>query len=179
MINNLPQFTETSGSGNGIGAFNLNIKSFLFQLITFVIVLLILKRWVLPKLIETIEQRRQALEKSLTQAKQTEEVLARAQTHAEEILAAARHQADEALTEAKKTAGTLITDAEEVAAKRAGLIIKEAEARLSQERDKLRQELREELAELVADATEKIIHEKLDVRRDMSLIERAIKGVVG
>jgi F-type H+-transporting ATPase subunit b len=55
------------------------------------------------------------------------------------------------------------------------LIIKEAETRLDSERQKLRQDLRAELADLVAEATEKIIAEKLDKNRDMQLIDRAIK----
>lgn len=173
MINLNPQFADASG----IGAFNLNLKAFVFQLITFAIVLMVLRRWVLPKLVSTLDERRVTLEKSLTQAKQTEEILAKAETRSEEILAAARAQADEALAEAKKAGAGVITEAEVAAATRAGLIIKEAEARLSEERDKLRQELRKELAELVADATERIIDERLDVKRDMSLIERAIRGV--
>lgn len=174
MINLNPQFADASG----IGAFNLNVKAFLFQLITFVIVLLVFRRWVLPKIISTLDERRLTLEKSLTQAKQTEETLAKAEERSEEILAKARAQADEALAEAKKAGAGVIAGAEAAAAARATLIIKEAEARLQQERDKLRQELRKELAELVAVATEKIIDEKLDSQRDMSLIERAIRGVI-
>ena len=173
MHNVVPQFAASGG----IGAFNINLKAFLFQLATFVIVLYVLKRWVLPKLISTMDERRVTLEKSLTQAKQTEETLAKAEQSAEAILASARAAADEALAEAKKAGAGVIADAETAAGNRAALIITEAESRLSEERDKLRQDLRKELAELVADATEKIINEKLDVKRDMSLIERAIRGV--
>ena len=179
MISPPPQLADTSQTASGLGAFNLNVKEFLFQLITFVLVLLVLKRWVLPKLLATLEERRQTLEKSLVQAKQTEETLIRAEAKAEDILARARAQADQALAEAKKASGNVIADAETAAAERASIIIKEAEARLGEEREKLRQELRGELAELVADATEKIIHQKLDTRRDMSLIERAIRGIAG
>jgi F-type H+-transporting ATPase subunit b len=177
VINLSPQFAEASTSG--IGAFNINLKAFIFQLVTFVLVLFVLKRWVLPPLIATMDTRRETLEKSLVDAKQTEELLAKAEVRAEEILAKARVQADEALAETKKTASGIIADAEGAAGDRAAIIVKEAEARLGEERDKLRQELRAELAELVADATEKIIHEKLDTKRDMSLIERAIKGIAG
>lgn len=177
MINISLQFAETGGSANGIGAFNLNLKSFLFQLITFIIVLLILRRWVFPKLVATIEQRQQTLENSLVQAKKTQEALASAETKAEEILARARAQADEALAEAKKAAAAIIADGETAAGKRAALIIKEAEMRLEEERKKLRQELRQELAVLVAEATEKIIEQKLDAKHDMSLIERTIRSL--
>jgi F-type H+-transporting ATPase subunit b len=180
-LTNLPiQFAQASDSGSsGLGAFNLNVKGFLFQLVTFLLVLLILRKLIVPKLVETIDKRRETLEQSLEHARQTEEALAQAETRAEDILTRARAQADEALAEAKDAGAGIVAQAETAAGERAGLIVKEAEARLGEEREKLRTELRAELADLVADATEKIIHEKLDPKRDMSLIERAIKGIAG
>ena len=59
-----PKFAESSG----ISSLGINLKGFLFQLITFVIVLLILRRYVFPKLVATLEARRSALEQSLAQA---------------------------------------------------------------------------------------------------------------
>ena len=79
LLNNMSlDFAQASG---GIGAFNLNLKSFLFQLITFALVLLVLKRWVLPPLMKTMENRRLALEQSLADAKATEEALALSLIH--------------------------------------------------------------------------------------------------
>jgi F-type H+-transporting ATPase subunit b len=140
-----------------------------------VLVLWILRKWAFPKIIETIEARRETLEKSLVQAKQTQEALARAEVRADEIIAKSRAQADDVLAEAKKAASEVIAKGETAAGQRAALIIKEAETRLDSERQKLRQDLRAELADLVAEATEKIIAEKLDKNRDMQLIDRAIK----
>ena len=177
MISSLSQFAETSSSQSGLGAFNVNLKSFIFQLITFVLVVLLFRKWVLPPINKTLEQRRQAVEKSLEDAKKTEEALAQAESKAEEILAKARTQADEAIADAKKAATGMISDAESAGVKRAQTIIQEAEKHLDQERQKLRTELRAELADLVADATEKLIHEKIDAQKDMSLIEKVLKGV--
>lgn len=177
MIDISLKFAEADSSTSGIGAFNLNLKSFFFQLITFVIVLLVLRRWVFPKLTATLEQRRQTLENSLVQAKKTEEILTKAEVKAEEIIGKARGQADEALSEAKKAAADIIAVGEAEAGQRAALIIKEAETRLEDEREKLRQQLRQELAGLVADATEKIIEEKLDDQHDLSLIQRVVRGM--
>ncbi len=179
MTNIAPKFADSGSSASGIGAFNLNIKTFLFQLITFVLVLLVFRKWVVPKLVATLDQRQRTLEQSLEHAKQTEEALAKAEVRAEDILSRARAQADESLSEAKNAAAGVVANAETAAAERANLIIKEAESRLAEEREKLRQELRAELAELVANATEKIIHEKLNEKKDMSLIERAIRGIAG
>lgn len=174
MFNTPLQFAETSGS-SGIGAFNINLKGLIFQFVTFVIVLLVFKRWILPPLLKTLEDRRKILEQSLTDARQTQEALAQAEDKAEEIIAKARTHADETFAQARKSAEAHIVNAETAAAERAALIIKDAEAHLDQERQQLRSELRAELAELVADATEKIIHQKLDKQADRALIERSLK----
>jgi F-type H+-transporting ATPase subunit b len=173
------QFAQADSGGSGLGAFQLNIKDFIIQLVTFVLVFLILRKWVVPKLAATIDGRQRTLEESLENARRTEEALKQAEARAEEILGKARAQADEALAEAKDAGAGVISQAEAAAAARAETIVKEAESRLNDEREKLRKELHDELAGLVADATEKIIHEKLDEKKDMSLIERAIKGIAG
>lgn len=171
MFNIIPKFADASG----IGAFNINLKAFLFQLVTFVLVVLAFRRWVLPPILKTMQERQKTLEKSLEQAQATQEALARAESRAEEIIAGARVAADEALAEGRKGAEGIVAGAEASAAERAVLIIKDAEAKLDQERQQLRSELKAELAELVADATEKIIRQKLDGPADRALIERSLK----
>jgi F-type H+-transporting ATPase subunit b len=172
----LPLQVAQSSSG-GISSLGINLKSFIFQLITFLIVLLILRRWVFPKLVATLEARRKTLEESLVQARQTEETLHQAETKAGEILKQARTQADAALAEAGSKAEEIIAKGEAAAAERAARIIKEAEARLGQERERLHSELRKELAGLVAIATEKVLAKKLDEREDRALIERSLKEI--
>jgi F-type H+-transporting ATPase subunit b len=103
--------------------------------------------------------------------------LAKAEARAEEILIKARTQADKSLADAKQASRGVISEAEAAAEKRANLIIDEARAQLDEERQKLRHELRTELADLVAIATEKIIEEKLDQKRDATLIDRAIRSL--
>lgn len=170
-----PQFAESSSSG--ISSLGINLKSFIFQLITFLIVLLILRRWVYPKLVATLEERRKTLEESLTQAKQTEEALARAEAQAGELLRKARAEADAALADANTRVEEIIAKGEETASVKAARIIKDAEEHLDKERQRLHNDLRQELAELVASATEKVLQKKLDEREDRALIERSLREI--
>lgn len=174
MLNFTPQFAETTSSG-GISSLGVNLKSFIFQLITFVIVLLILRRYVFPKLVATLEERRKTLEESLVQAKKTEEALTKAEEKANHILHQAREQADEALAEAKNQAREMVNKSEESAREQASRIIKETETVIAQEHTKLREELKGELASLVAEASEKVLRAKLSSSEDEKLIERSVK----
>jgi len=176
LVINLPvQLAEANSPGNGLGAFNLNVKSFLFQLATFVIVLLVLRRWVFPKLVHTLEERRKVLEDSLLKAKQTEEKLAEAEAQAEQIILKARQQADAALAEARSGAKEVLAKAESAAGQQAARLIKDAQEHLAQESNKLRAQLKGELANLVVLTTEKVLRKKLDGPEDARLIEQSIK----
>lgn len=167
---------ETSKeAAGGLSALGLDVKLFLFQFITFVIVLLILKKFVFTKLVATLEHRRETLEKSLDQAKETQQALKSAEAEAAKLLSSARSQADGLLSDASKQAQELMSEAEKKGSEKAERIVAEAKEQLSHERDALRHELRAELAELVIVATEKVINEKLDSNKDETLIKEAIK----
>ena len=172
---NIPFGAESAGSG--IGAFGVNIKSLLFQFITFVLVVMILRRFVFPKLIATLEKRREALEESLAAAKKAQESLVGAEAKVEELIKSAREDADEAIADAGRKAQEVIASAEKVGAEKAARIITEAEQHLGIEREKLRSELRNELAALVTKATEKVLHTKIDSNADTALISSAVKEI--
>jgi F-type H+-transporting ATPase subunit b len=163
---------------SGFGAFNINVKSFIFQLITFVLVLIMFKKWVLPPLMKTIDARRQAVEESLTKAKQTEEALAKAEEKSAQIIKAAREQADRSLAEVSAQAKDIIAKAEAAAGVQAQRLVEEATEQLGHERLKLEEQLRGELADLVIMTTEKVLRQKIDKKQDVLLVENAIKELV-
>lgn len=177
MIHTLPQFAQASDSSGGLGAFHLNVKDFIIQLVTFLLVLLVFRKWVVPKLIATMDLRQKTLEQSLQNAKATEAALAKAETQAEEILANTRKKADEALSEARNAGSTIIAEAETAASVRAAAIVKEAEERLGYEREQMFSELKAELAGLVVVATEKVLHQKVNEQQDRALIEQSLKDI--
>jgi len=174
LFNVNPQFAASS---SGIGSLGINLKGFIFQLLTFVIVLLILRRWVFPKLVATLEARRKTLEESLVQAKATQEALTKAEERAEQILHKAREQADVSLADAREQAKNLITKAESSAEDQAKRVLKEAEQHLSQQQNRLREELKDELTDLVVLTTEKVLRSKLNPEEDAKLIEQSIKEI--
>jgi F-type H+-transporting ATPase subunit b len=169
----IPKFAESSS--DGISSLGLNLKSFIFQLITFLIVLAVLWKWVFPKLIATLEERRKVLEESLEQARKTEETLRKTEANAANILSMARGEADAALADAQTRAKEIIVEAEKSGEAAAERIVKEAEAHLGQERTKLRDEIKEELADLVVVTTEKVLGKRLNTQEDMVFIKDSIK----
>jgi F-type H+-transporting ATPase subunit b len=166
---------QIAASSGGISSLGLNVKAFVFQLITFLIVLGILSKWVFPRLVAILEDRRKVLEEGLEHAKQTEEALKQAEAKSAELLHQAREQADQALADAKNQAKEIVAAAEKAGAQSAERIVKEAGEQLGRERNKLRSELKEELAGLVVQTTEKVLQERMNAKEDLELIRNKIK----
>jgi F-type H+-transporting ATPase subunit b len=79
------------------------------------------------------------------------------------------------LSDAQARAKEIIAEAEKSGEAASLRIVKEAEAHLGQERNKLRDEIKEELADLVVATTEKVIGKRLSAQEDMGLIKDSIK----
>lgn len=165
---------ETTEAAGGIAALGLNVQGFLFQLITFVIVLLILRKFVFGKLVATLEARQKAVEDSLKNAAETEEKLAKAEKTIAGMLSQARKEADALVSAGHKEAAQMVEAAEQKAVTRAEHIVKEAKASMDVEVAKAREALKKETATLVAAATAHVIGEKLDPAKDAKLIDAAL-----
>lgn len=165
---------EATEAAGGIAALGLDWKAFLFQLISFVIVLLVLRKFVFGKLINTLEARQKAVDDSLKNAAETEEKLKSAEKTIAGMLSDARKEAEELVAAGHKEAAQMVEAAESKAVKRAEHIVAEAKASMDVELGKAREALKKETALLVAAATEQIIGEKLDATRDAKLIDAAL-----
>jgi len=170
--NVIPLFAEARG--NALGALGLNVQSFLFQLITFVLLLLILRKYAFPQLVRTLEERRKAVEQSIDQAKQTEAAMHKAEQQIEHMLREARDQAGELVAAGHREAAKMVEAAEAKASKRAEQIVKDAHTDMQHELAKAREALVRETAQLVAEATGVIIKEKVDAGKNAALITKAL-----
>ncbi len=167
---------ETAEQAGGLAALGLDVKSFLFQLITFVLLLLILRKWAFPVLVKTLEDRRIAVEKSIDQAKHTEAAMQDAEKNISKLLAEARDEAAELVAAGQREAAKMVEEAETKAAQRAEHIVKEAQVSMEHEISQAKAALKKETAELVAEATGMILKEKVDAGKNAELISKALQA---
>lgn len=168
--------TIIASEQTGIGALGLNIKSIIFQIIAFAIVLWILNKFAIKKFLKVMDARRAELEKGLNQADEAKVALEKAAQKADETLAEARDEADTILSAAHGEAAQMLKDVEDKAAQKADRIVKEAREQLGRDVEKARKDLKAETTQLVAQATGIVLNEKLDVKKDAALIERSLGG---
>ena len=175
-MNQLVQFGAEQTTG-GIGALGLNVQGFFFQLITFVLVLLLLQKFVYSRLVDTLETRRKAVIDSLDNAKEAAVELEKASEKTAELLKQARKDASEITGLAEKEANKVIEAAEEKANKKAAHILDQANARIESEIDSAKKSLQNEMVLLVTAATERVIDQKLDAKGDARLIQKSLEEV--
>src|ERR1700674_711408 len=147
------------------------------ELITFLVMLAILARYVYPRIVEVAEARQRAIAQQL---KEAEEARAAAQAQLEEATAKlndARKSAQSVLDAAAKSAEQLRQELRQKADEEAKRSVENARKQIEAERDQAIRTVRTEVADLVVTATEKVIGETLDDAKHRRLIERAIEEV--
>lgn len=167
---------EAAASPNLFQALGIDLKLLITQALAFLILVAILNKFVYPVLIKSIEERRKAIEAGLEEAKKAQELLEQTEVKVEKLLKEARTDADELLQRAQAEAAGMVSDAEGKAKTRAEQIVKDAHSQLEADVVKARQALKRDTIELVAMATERIIHEKVDASKDAQLIDTALSG---
>jgi F-type H+-transporting ATPase subunit b len=174
MISALTQLASTENA-SGIGALGFDPKAFLIQLTTFILAFLVLRRFAFGPIVKLLNERRETIEHGVKLGDEMRQQKAELEKQVEAQLHEARVEADKMIAGAEETARESIREAEEKARDKATNIVAEAEGRIATETAKARKALEGELAGLVAEATEAVIQEKVDAKKDAALIDRALK----
>lgn len=175
MISHLSNFAESS---SGLGALGVDGKAFIIQLITFILAFVILKKYAFKPIIKVLDARRETIESGVQLGEEMKQERSKLDAEVEKALQEGRKKADAIIAGAQDTAKDTIREAEDKAKVKAANIVKEAESRIVQDTARARKQLESELVGLISDATEAIIDEKVDSKKDAELIERALKGRV-
>ncbi len=163
-------------SAKGIGALGISGSAFLIQLITFVLVYFVLRKFAIGPITKMLQARREVIESGVSLGEEMKVEKAQFEKTVDKEMKIARKKADEIVADAQSAAKDTIRSAEEKATEKAAIIIDEGKARGEQEVTRARKNMESELAGLVAEATEAVIGEKVDAAKDAQLIDRALKG---
>lgn len=161
--------------GQGLAALGINLPALLFELINFGILFWVLKRYAYGPIVTALENRRKAIEDSLAQAEAAAARQKDAEAERTKVLEQARKRAAEikaeALSDADVRRGAVIQEAEQTAEHIVAQAKREADRALREAREQLEGEVRD----LVVAATSVVIDERLDAKRDESLLNRSLQ----
>ena len=166
--------TEPAES-QGIAALGLSPLAILAQGITFLMFFLLVKKFAVGKIVDTIETRRKTIEESLNKAEELNKQNEEAEKRVNALLGEARKESEEIINKSREEAGVIITDAEVTAVAKAEKIIADGKLQIEAEVMKAREALKKETLGLVARATEAVLGEAVDSKKSESIIRKALE----
>jgi F-type H+-transporting ATPase subunit b len=155
--------------------FGWNPWLFLSQVISFVIVALLLRRFAYKPILGVLEERRRRIEEGLLNAEKIKKELAEAEKRYQEILAKANADAQKMIDEARESSAHLAERKEQEAIAAAEQIMAKAREASALEHERTMAELKRELGHLVVETTAKVTGKVLTSDDQRRLQEEAAR----
>lgn len=174
MITPLQNFAANS-SGDIFTSLGINGQMLLFQAVAFLVLVLVLSKWVFPPLMKAVDARQELIEAGTKAAEEAEKKAAEAEEQVKKALQEARTEAKEIVMTAKDEANAMISDSESKAKTRAEKIVKDAHDQLEKDVIAARKALHNDTIELVSLATEKVVGKTVNKDVDKKIIADAVK----
>lgn len=151
-------------------------KLLLAQIINFLILLWVLKRFAYKPILGALDKRSKKIADSLEQAKQIETELAAMAQEKQRVVSQAHHQAQKIIEEARQNASAYLEQTQTQAKAEAAAVVQSAAREARAMKDAVVAEAKDELADLIVVATERVVRVKLDAASDQKLIAQSLRS---
>lgn len=158
-------------------ALGINLGYLLVQIVSFSVLMLILSAWVYKPLIKMLENRRAKIQQGVEDARIASEARENAEAEAEKIIESKRVEASEIVRNATVRAEEAEKEVKIAAQHEIEEMRKAAQQEIEEERYQVLTEVRGQIAALAMAATQKLIGEALDEKRQHALIDEFFSGV--
>jgi len=155
--------------------FGLNPYLTIAQIINFLILLYILKRYLYPPLFKIFKKREELVTESIKKADDAESALEKAKESEKEIIKNARHVADDILKDARDQADEIVKEAEVHAKEKSDKMILDAKAVIELESSQAKKELSTYVLKLSLDILKKSLPSVFSEKEQNEIINKAVK----
>ena len=159
----------------GISELGINLPTLLTQVVTFIILLVILRFVAYKPIMRMLDERSRRVKESMEQAESVKEQSARAEEELKKQLGEASREGQERIARAVKAGEEVKQKAQEEAKKEAETLLGRARAEIQRERDEAIGEVRREFADLTVLAAGKVIEKSLDKEEHRELIDKVLE----
>jgi len=149
-------------------------KILLGEMINFLVVLFLLKKFALGPFLKILRERKQKIEEGLERSKVAEEKIKEIREKREEIISKAQQKALEIFDKGKKKGDEKIKESILLGEQERLNILQSAKKETQREIDKMKDSEREKEINAALDLAEKILGEKLDAQKDRALINKLL-----
>jgi F-type H+-transporting ATPase subunit b len=176
MLTQITLAVIASEGGNG-GLLDVNPGLMIWTVITFIILLLILKKVAWKPILSALDKRENDIKESLLQAEKARDEAKKILEENQANLAKAEEESKKIIEQSRAYADTLkeqlIKDSKEQAKK----IVDDASSEIQRRKDAAFEELKAQVAEIAVNAAEKIIRGSLDAKKSKQVIDKYLNDV--
>ena len=148
-----------------------------WSVLSFILMLLIVRRYLLPSLTKVLDERRRKVMGDIEAAEKARKESERLLEEHRQLLAQAKGQADAILHQAEEMARVIREEKQRETLIEVDNRLKKAEAQIKSDIERVRNELKKETVSLVVRGVESVLEESLSESQKMMFINRAIRAV--
>ena len=153
------------------------LAQFVVNILAFVLLLLILKKFAWGSLLKLIDDRRAKIASEFEGIERTQQELAKLKTDYQEHLAQIEEEARAKIQQAVDEGRRVAAEVEEGARAHAREVLEKSKEAIALEVAKARLELKDQVVDLAIQATHKILRQNLDEETDRRMIESFIREI--
>src|SRR6185312_4261913 len=147
------------------------------QIINFLIILYVLKRYLYPPLFNIFKKREELVKESINRAEENEKILENSKNQEKEIIKKAKATADEVIKEAREQSESIVKKAEEDAKQKADKILKDAKEQIALETAEAQKQLNKYVLKLSIEILEKSLSNVLTEKEQSEIVAKATKEI--
>ena len=138
---------------------------FFWQLLIFVGLILILKKFAWKPILDTLNERENSIKESLESAQKAKDEFSKIKADNEKILSNAKKERDLIISDAKKTGREIIEDSKNAAKLESEKIIENARESIILEKDLILKDLKSQVVDISVDIASKILQKELNEKQ--------------
>src|SRR6266851_301287 len=154
------------------GTLGLNVPGLLWQSVNFLVLFLLLRRFLFKPVVGMLDARAQRVRDSMEQAERARRAAEQAEADRQALLAETRREAEAIRARADEQARRILADAEARAKERQQSAEQQAEAAARQIEERVMSQVRVQLADLVVTAVERVTRGALDANSQRGLVQQ-------
>ncbi len=162
----------------GLGTLGINLKIFLAQLVNFLVVLLVLRKWAYGPIIKMLDKRSEKIEQSMKHADEIEKRMESTRHEQKDILKLAKTEAvkiiETARTQSEKQSEKMITNAKNEVQQ----VVQKGKIQLQTEKTQMIQDVKKEIAQIAVEASKKILEDAIDEKKSQKIAEDVVEKAV-
>jgi F-type H+-transporting ATPase subunit b len=167
--------SETESGGAGLLKVNGGLA--FWTIITFVLLLLILKRFAWKPILKALKLREDAIKESLEQAEKAKDEAKQILAENQNNLAKAEEESRKIVEQSRLFAENLKEQMIKQSKEQSQKLIEEAALEIHRKKNQAFDELKNQIAEIAVQAAEKILKENLDVEKNKKLVDKYIGDI--